>query len=70
MGPIIKGRPKGAPIGAARTIKEISRATGIPPSTVYRDYDRARDLMTLEIVFAVLPRHVQRRWLRNKLAAA
>ena len=70
MGAITKGRPIGAPAGLARTINEISRQTGIPRSTVYRDYDRARDLMSLEIVFAVLPRHVQRRWLRSKLAAA
>ena len=63
-----KGRPRGAAVGLS--IREISQETGIPRSTVYRDYDRARMLMTLEIVYAVLPRHVQRRWLRNKLASA
>ena len=66
----MRGRPKGAQSGYARTITEISRTTGIPRSTVYRDFDRARDLMALEIVFAVLPRQVQQRWLRNKLAGA
>ena len=70
MGLITSGRPKGAPVGAALTITEIAQETGIPRSTVYRDYDRARMLMALEIVYAVLPRHVQRRWLRNKLASA
>lgn len=64
------GRPKGAPVATARTIAEIARLTGSPRSTVFRDYDRARDVLALEIVFAVLPRKVQRRWLRNKLAAA
>lgn len=52
------------------TIREISRVTGIHRSTVYRDVDRARDLLALEIVFAILPRKVQQRWLRNKLDPA
>lgn len=63
-------RPKGAPYGAALSIRAISKQSGIPRSTVHRDLERARDVLALEIVFAVLPPDVQRRWLRNKLAAA
>ena len=63
-------RKPGAPAGAKMTFDEISRKTGVPRSTVYRDYERARDLLSLEIVFAVLPRHIQRKWLKDKLAAA
>lgn len=63
-------RPKGSPVGAVHTFAEISRLTGIPRTTVYRDYERVRDLLALEIVFAVLPRKVQRAWLRKKLQAA
>lgn len=65
-----KGRPKGAPEGVALTFDQISRQTGIPRSTAHRDVERFRDLMALEIVFAVLPKHVQRKWLEDKLRAA
>lgn len=54
---------------AIRTVRQISKVSGIPRSTVHRDLERARDVLALEIVFAVLPPKVQQRWLRNKLAA-
>lgn len=55
--------------GGLRSVREVSKITGVPRSTVHRDLDRARDVLALEIVFAVLPPKVQQRWLRNKLAA-
>lgn len=64
----MRGRTSGPPIGATRTFDQISREIGVPRSTVYRDFDRARDVLSLEIVFAVLPRRVQRQWLQNKIA--
>lgn len=64
----MRGRPKGAPSPAALTFEQIAAQMGVPKTTVYRDFDRFRDVLALEIVFAVLPRSVQRRWLRSKLA--
>lgn len=55
------------PPDAAATFDAIAKRTGIPRSTAFRDVERFRDLLTLEIVFNVLPRHVQQKWLRSKL---
>lgn len=57
-------------VNPIRTVREVSKVTGIPRSTVQRDLERGRDVLALEIVFAVLPPKVQQRWLRNKLASA
>ena len=64
----MNGRPS-SKSGAVRTERQIAKDSGIPRSTVHRDLERARDVLALEIVFAVLPPKVQQRWLRNKLAA-
>lgn len=55
------------PRDAAATFRAIAEEMGIPRSTAFRDVERFRDILALEIVFAVLPRQVQRKWLHSKL---